>query len=306
MTIRVGMYEGSHAHIRDRLDDLKLDLDLDVVVFDREGRFDVDGALTAPEDVSLDYLWLSTHLVADDAQKAAFDVALRLKSLAVLQTFNAGLDNPIYRRIAERGVRLCNSSAQGVAIAEYVFAQILSVFHPIEEQRTMQAAREWRVTPFREISQTRWVIAGFGPIGRATAARAKAFGAHVTALRRSTERDPSVDRMGVLDDLPEVLPEADVILLACPLTEATRDLAGPAFFEATKPGAILVNIARGGVVDDAALIAALDAERLGAAVLDVFRTEPLPADDPLWSHPKVRVTPHTSFAGDGSRGRWDA
>jgi phosphoglycerate dehydrogenase-like enzyme len=94
-------------------------------------------------------------------------------------------------------------------------------------------------------------------------------------------------------------------VLACSLTEATRGLAGKRFFAAAKPGAIIVNIGRGGLVDDSALIAALDAGRLDRAILDVFHTEPLPADDPLWSHPKVHLTPHTSFAGDGVQGRWD-
>jgi len=89
------------------------------------------------------------------------------------------------------------------------------------------------------------------------------------------------------------------------LNDATRRLANDAFFDAIKPGALLVNIARGGLIDDAALLKALDAGRLAAAVLDVFHTEPLPAEDPLWAHPKIRLTSHTSFSGSGVRGRWD-
>ena len=103
-------------------------------------------------------------------------------------------------------------------------------------------------------------------------------------------------------DLPSVLPDIDVIVLACPLNDTTRGFADKAFFDAVKPGAVLVNIARGGLIDDAALIEALDSDRLAAATLDVFHTEPLPTDDPLWSHPKVNMTCHTSFSGSGVRG----
>jgi phosphoglycerate dehydrogenase-like enzyme len=104
--------------------------------------------------------------------------------------------------------------------------------------------------------------------------------------------------------LQRFLPEADVIVLACPLNNETRGFADQKFFSAIKQGALLVNIARGPLIDDAAMLAALDSGQLANAVLDVFHTEPLPETDPLWSHPKVRLTPHTSFAGNGARGRW--
>ena len=89
------------------------------------------------------------------------------------------------------------------------------------------------------------------------------------------------------------------------MNDTTRGMVDAAFFDAVKPGAILVNVARGPLIDDAALIAALDRGQVDTAVLDVFHTEPLPVDDPLWAHPKVRLTPHTSFAGDGVQHRWD-
>ncbi|MEM7525132.1 MAG: NAD(P)-dependent oxidoreductase [Pseudomonadota bacterium] len=302
--LRVAMYGPSHDHIGDRL--AALGLDLEVLTFDADGAFRIDGALVAPDQVDIDYLWLSTHVAADEARQAAFDLALALRSVDVVQTFNAGLDDPVYAALSAKGVRVCNSSAQGVAIAEYVFAQVMSLTHPVAEQRAMQAAREWRTTPFRELSRTHWLIIGHGPIGQAVVKRARAFEAEVSVIRRAAAPAEGADRTGTLADLPAFLPDADIVLLACPLNAATAGLAGPAFFNAIKPGAIFVNIARGGVVDEAALIAALDAERLETAVLDVVRTEPLPPDDPLWRHPKVRITPHTSFAGDGSRGRWDA
>jgi phosphoglycerate dehydrogenase-like enzyme len=303
MTVTVAMHEKSLAHIRPRLD--ALGLDIRVLPFDAAGSFLIDGRPVPPAEVAVDYLWLSSHIGQAGGTAAAFDLALACRSVDVLQTFNAGLDHPFYRQAAAKGIRICNSSAQSVAIAEYVMAQVLALLHPLDRQRAQQAARQWQVTRFREISRTHWLIVGYGAIGGEVARRARAFGAAVSVVRRAPAADAHVDRAGRLEDLPRFLPDADVIVLACPLTDATRGLAGARFLGAARPGAILVNVGRGGLVDDAALIAALDAGRLEAAVLDVFHTEPLPTDDPLWAHPKVRVTPHTSFAGDGVQERWD-
>ncbi|MEQ9641467.1 MAG: NAD(P)-dependent oxidoreductase [Alphaproteobacteria bacterium] len=303
MTVTVAMHERSLADIGDRLKALALDVD--VVSFGDDGNYRIGGAAVAPADVDVDYVWLSQRIGSPAARDQAFDTVLATRSVDVVQTFNAGLDHPFYRQAADRGIRICNSSAQSVAIAEYTMAQVLALFHPVDKQRRMQSEKEWAVTPFREISRTKWLIVGYGAIGGATGRRAKAFGAEIMAIRRNPTTGGEVDRAGRLEDLPGFLPEADVILLSCPLTDATRDLADAAFFAAAKPGAILVNVGRGGLIDDAALIAALDADKLECAVLDVFRTEPLPTDDPLWSHPKVRLTSHTSFAGSGVQHRWD-
>ncbi|MFY0612562.1 MAG: D-2-hydroxyacid dehydrogenase [Hyphomicrobiaceae bacterium] len=302
MTVSVGIYAKSYDNIKSRLD--ALDLDIEVFPFNAEGMFLVGGAERDPSDVDLDYLWFSQELSSEGVLPTAFKLALACRSIKVLQTFNAGLDNPAYKQIAAKGIRLCNSSAQAIAISEYVLAQVFALFQPLALQRELQAKKQWQVTPYREIARTNWLIVGFGPIGRATAERAKAFGAKITVVRRSPETGPTVDRAGTMADLPSILPDIDVIVLACPLNDTTRGFAGKAFFEAVKPDAVLVNIARGGLIDDAALIDALDNGRLGAATLDVFHTEPLPSDDPLWSHPKINITSHTSFAGSGVRTRW--
>lgn len=300
----VAMYDKSHAHIRTRLE--ALGLDLTIATFDKSGRFRLEGRDVAPADMDVDYMWLQSAIGADGFQEGAFALAQACRSVKVLQTFNAGLDHPFYKRMAQKGTRLCNSTAQGVAIAEYVMAQVLALFHPIVEQRAMQAAKQWKITPFREISQTRWVVVGFGAIGSAIGARVRAFGAPVTAIRRNPAPCAHADAVAMPADLPRCLPEADVVVLACPLNASTAGLVDAAFLAAMKPGAILVNIARGGLVDEAALIAALDRDHLSAAILDVFRTEPLPTESALWAHPKIRITSHTSFAGSGGRARWDA
>jgi len=300
--VTVAIYAKAYDQVKPLLDEMGRDIDL--VLFDVDMQLTKDGATLEPEATDIDYLWFSPEVSHDGNLGAAFDLALRVKSLDVLQTFNAGLDHPGYRQVADRGTRICNSSAQSVAISEYILGQVLAMFQRHDEQRSAQKAGQWQRLPFREIAGTNWLIVGFGPIGRATAALAKAFGAHVTVVRRSPETGPTVDRAGTLADLPHLLPDADVIVLACPLNAETRGLANRDFFANVKQGAVLVNIARGGIIDDRALIEALDSDRLAAAALDVFHTEPLPAGDPLWQHPKIRLTAHTSFFGSGTRGRW--
>lgn len=306
MAVKVGMYERGNEAIGARLSALcrEQGLALEVLTFDAEGMFDIAGTKVPPAAVDLDYLWLSPEISADKIQAPAFELAATLRAVRVVQTFNAGLDHPAYKRIAARGITICNSSAQAVAISEFCFAHTLAHYHPLQKRAELQATRTWATTRFREIARTNWLVIGYGPIGRALAKRAKAFEAHVTVLRRSPETNADVDRAGTLADLAGMAADADVIVVACPLNEQTRGAFGAEVFARTKPDALLINIARGPVVQTAALIEALDRDRLGAAVLDVNDTEPLPREDPLWAHPKVQITCHTSFAGSGGVARW--
>lgn len=301
MTVRLAMYEKSLEHIGERLN--ALGLNLEIITFDQDGKF--HNGTTSASEIEADYLWFSQHLSSEGLLPMGFQVALDMKQLDVLQTFNAGLDAPAYNQIAAKGVRICNSSAQGIAIAEYTMAQVLSLTHPIQLQQDQQAERVWKITPFRELSKMKWLIFGYGPIGSAVAERAKAFGSHISVIRRSPKKDSFIDRAGSKDDAIRFASEADIILLACSLNDQTRGMINQDFLNAVKPGAILVNIARGGVIEDSALLQALDKGIISTAVLDVFHTEPLPKEDPFWSHPNVRLTPHTSFGGDGVRPRWD-
>lgn len=303
MPITVAMYDKGYAHIGERLK--ALGLDVVVHTFDRQGQFNINGASVRPNEVAVDYMWLNSNINADGFQKGAFDLALACRSIKVLQTFNAGLDHPFYKQLSDKGTRICNSSAQAVAISEFVFGQTMALFQPILQQRELQAEGEWKITPYREISETHWMIVGFGPIGREIAKRAKAFGAKTTIVRRKSEPSEHADRVVTLAALDAELPTVDVIVLACPLNAETRGMAGETFFGKIKKGATLVNIARGALIDDAAMIRALDDGRLAGAILDVFHEEPLPAGNPFWAHPKIRMTSHTSFAGSGVRGRWD-
>jgi phosphoglycerate dehydrogenase-like enzyme len=152
----------------------------------------------------------------------------------------------------------------------------------------------------------RWLIVGFGAIGQAVAERARGFGAEVTGVRRSGGGHPLADHMGTLSEVKSSLADVDVVVLAAPLNDATRGLAGEGFFAAMKPGSMLVNVGRGDLVDEAALLAALERGAPEFAALDVFHDEPLPADSPFWDHPRVALSPHASSFGDGQAARNDA
>ena len=271
--------------------------DLDVVVLEPEGGLTLRGQPFAEADLAPDIWWLSL----DAFGKRGGDYFPRLAKsphARWVQTAFAGLDNAMFKPLARNGLTVTNSSAQAPAIAEYVTIHALSLLHPIAAQAAHQRAHEWTPVNFREVGQTRWLIVGFGNIGREIAVRAKAFGADVEAVRRSPSADGLADAVSTLADLPQRLPEADVVVLACALNDETRDLANAEFFAAMKPGAILINIGRGGLVDEDALRAGLDRDQPGQAVLDVFKAEPLPADAWFWDHPKVRVTPHASNRGE--------
>jgi len=303
MPATLAMHDASYAHISKKL--TALNLDIEVITFDKEGHFRVGDQIARAENLDVDYVWLSSHPKLVGAQDAVFEQVLNLKSVAVLQTFNAGLDHSFYKQISNTGTRICNSSAQAVAISEYVMAQVLSVFHPIDLQRTLQAEGKWEKTPFREISRSNWLIVGYGPIGQEISKRVKPFGASLSVIRRTPSQSENVDRVGTTADMTDYLADADIVVLACPLNEQTRGFADAGFFAGMKENTILVNIARGGLIDDAAMIAALDNGNLETAILDVFHQEPLEPSNPLWSHPKVRLTSHTSFSGEGVQDRWD-
>jgi len=280
-------------------------LALDLYVVEPDGTIKLNSAAVAPEAVQPEVVWASLDTFMSNQYELFFRTAMTAPGVKWVQTFNAGIEAPVFRDIVRKGIRLSNSNAQAVAMAEYVMGQVAAEWYPIGQYRSAQAAREWRRVGFRELSQSHWLIIGYGNIGREVAVRAKAFGARVTGVRRSAKADGLADAVTVLADVPRLLPETDVVILACALNDETRGLAGPSFLERMKAGSLLVNVGRGGLVDEAALIAALDGGRPAVAILDVFQKEPLPADSPLWGHKAVRVTAHTSATGGGTIARGD-
>jgi len=296
------MSEAAFHRIRDRI--AGLSPRLDIVTVPEAGRYSRDGADVSAADLAPEIVWNTQEAYMSGLLPTLMRPLLDWPSVRWLQTFNAGLDLPVFRRIMEKGVRITKSSAQGVVIAEYVLAHALSLIVPIDAQRDLQARKEWGRTQYREVSQTRWLLVGYGAIGEQIALRARAFGVDLTVVRRGAEAGLA-HRTLPLSRIAEALPDTDVVVLACALTDETRDLCNDAFFSALKPGSILINIGRGGLVDEDALRRGLEAGRPGHAVLDVFQTEPLPEDHWIWSHPRVRVSAHTSNSGDGVQPRAD-
>ena len=298
----------AYARVRDRLDAFgdRIDVVAIGVGSDGEATFSRKGQSVDPAHVDPEIYWVSLDLWPAGRLPGYFRKMMQGTKGQWAQVFSAGIDSPVFKSIMSRGLRLTKSRAQAIAIAEYVVAHALSLLHPIEAQRVAQAAHDWTRVPFREIGATHWAIVGFGAIGEEIARRARAFGVKISVVRRSVAPDPLVDVVAPMSALNGVLADADVVVLACALNDETRNMADEGFFAALKPGSILINIGRGDLVDEDALRAGLDRDQPAHAVLDVFRTEPLPQDAWFWDHPKVRVTAHASNAGDGVLARGDA
>jgi phosphoglycerate dehydrogenase-like enzyme len=194
--------------------------------------------------------------------------------------------------------RVTVTSAAGVhagPLAEFALLGVLAFARDLPRLEADQRAHRWGHYPVAELSGRTLLIVGLGQIGGEVARLAAAFGMRVIGVNRSGRTDsPHVQDIRRTDELNACLPEADAIVIAAPLTEETSGLIDAAAFARCKTGTILVNVGRGGVVDEAALIEALRSGRLAGAALEVFAREPLPADSPLWDLPNVLVSPHTA------------
>ncbi len=293
-----------HPAARDRVADrlAALGLPLQVLPLLEDGSCIADGEAAPLAETPAEAVWLTSDLAGRSFGNVLKSIAAS-RTVKWVQTFNAGLDHPGYRDIAVRGIRIGASSAQAVAISEYVFAHVLDLYQGLADRRAAQAVGEWKRLPFREVAGTVWLVVGYGNIGREIGKRAGAFGARVVGVRRSGAPAPHADEVCAMSALRDRLGDADVVVLCCPHSSETDRLVDAGFLAAMKQGAVLVNVARGGVVDDPALLAALDSGRVGAAVLDVFDPEPLPRSSPYWAHPSVRLTGHCSYAGNGTVAR---
>lgn len=200
--------------------------------------------------------------------------------------------------------RVTVTNAAGVAadmLAEYALGAMLSFSLNLRGFAERQKARQWTAGKVEPIAGKTVLILGLGKTGTAFARRAQTMGMHTIGIRARPEATPHVDEVHGQDALRDQLSRADFVLCCVPLLTSTRGLLGPAEFAAMKPGAVLVDISRGGVVDEASLLAALSSGRLKGAALDVFSQEPLPPDHPLWDFGNVIVTPHCASVYNG----WD-
>jgi phosphoglycerate dehydrogenase-like enzyme len=238
-----------------------------------------------------------------------FSAVRKAPRLAWLHVFNAGVDHPVYAEMLARGVRLTTSSgAAAAAIAQTAIAAMLMLARNVPRWLAAQARREWDPARGAEVprdlrGQTALVY-GLGRIGNEFARLARLLGLHVIGVRRSPARpQDEADELHPPAALFELAPRADWLVVCCPLTPETEGRVDAALLARLPRGARLVNVARGRIVVEQALIAALASGHLAGAYLDVFEREPLPPGSPLWAAPNVIVTPHDAGACSGNRER---
>jgi phosphoglycerate dehydrogenase-like enzyme len=211
-----------------------------------------------------------------------------------MHTFSAGVDSPFFIQLMENGVRLTNSSgATASPIAQTAILYMLSLSRNTRAWFRHQEKHEWERHEFDELDGSRLAVVGLGPIGLEIARLGVALNMEVEGIRRTPQGNEPCPTYG-FDSLNEVLGRADWVACALPLTPDTKDLFDDARFAAFKKGSRFINVGRGELVSEPALIAALQSGHLAGAGLDVFATEPLPADSPLWDFDNVIVSPHSS------------
>jgi glyoxylate/hydroxypyruvate reductase A len=268
------------------------------IVLHDDGTLTQDARPIAGGDVQPEIVFVSNDIFYGPVNEC-FALLEAWTSVRWVQSAAAGVEAPIFRALLERGTRMTRAHVTAVPIAEYVMRAVLTHYQQPHRWEAQRGRREWQHQSFREVWRSTWLVVGLGAIGGEIARRAKAFDARVVGVRRTPTGDEVVDELLSPRDLREAVPRADVVVLAAPSTEETERLVDASFLAAMKPGSVLVNVARGDLVDEPALLAALDRGTPELAVLDVFATEPLPPDSPFWAHPRVVMTPHSSGGGTG-------
>lgn len=219
-----------------------------------------------------------------------------------IQGMGAGVEQFAHAGVTRDRIVVTNASGVSAgSMAEFVIGRLLMVWKRFREAEQYQQRREYVRTYGRTFAGSTLGIVGFGSIGRAVAERVRALGVNVLGLRRSHrpgETSELADEVFGPADLHEMLSRCDAVVVAAPATEETRHLIDAAALSAMREGAVLVNVARGSLVDEAALVSALESGQLSAAVLDVFEEEPLPAQSPLWEVPNLYISAHSAVSTD--------
>jgi phosphoglycerate dehydrogenase-like enzyme len=227
---------------------------------------------------------------------APMELMAKMPRLRVAQTLTAGID--AFIPFVPAGVTLCNArGVRDAGTAEHTLALILTMLNGFPEFTRAADRSEWRFATRDGLADKTVLIVGYGSIGAAVERRLAGFECEVLRVARRPREDVSG-----LDDLPELLPRADVVVILVPGSHATRGLVDAAFLARMRAGALLVNVARGSVVDTDALVAAAASGHVRAA-LDVTDPEPLPAEHPLWTTPGVFITPHVGGASAAGQPR---
>ena len=229
------------------------------------------------------------------ARAREFVLALvKAEGLRWLHVFSAGVDHPWFQQLLARGVRITTSSgASAVPIAQTVTLYLLALSRDLRKWTDAQQRKAWEPHDIVDLQQQVLGVLGMGPIGREVARLGTALHMRVVGMTRSPKGDEPCETWP-LSRLRELLPQVDWLVLALPLTSETRGILSADAIARMKPGACVLNVGRGDLVDETALGKALESGALGGAGLDVFAEEPLSPESPLWSLPNVIITPHSS------------
>ncbi|SJZ75194.1 Phosphoglycerate dehydrogenase [Enhydrobacter aerosaccus] len=230
------------------------------------------------------------------------DLIPQAGKLKFIQSISAGVDQYSKEQLAAKQVRLASASGVNArAVAEHAMSLILAVARRLPEARDNQHKKMWRgmigdlTQREDELGGKTLLVVGMGRIGSHLAKLAKAFDMKVIGIRRDPAQGANgADSIHAMTDLVKLVPQADFVALACALTPETTGLMSAGAFAAMKPSSVFVNVARGKVADEAALIETMKGGKIWAAALDVTAEEPLPAASPLWDMPNVFITPHTA------------
>jgi phosphoglycerate dehydrogenase-like enzyme len=219
-------------------------------------------------------------------------------NLRWIQLISAGVPQELCPPARQAGVTVTNlAGLYGNSIAEHALALMVMLARNLHTVVQNQQARKWDhdvSLTMSDLQGRTLAVVGLGNIGLGIAHLARAYGMRVLGCRRTDRTAPEVDRVYGRKDLPEMLGEADYVAVAAPLTAHTEGMLGPAEFQAMKRGAVYINVSRGGVAQEKALIEALKSGQVAAAGMDVFASEPLPREHPFWSMPQVIISPHYS------------
>lgn len=268
--------------------------DVQIVCVDSDGNFD-----QAPLDAEVYINWF--YLKRTTLHK----VLASAPALRWHHTVSAGVNHILTPTFIERNLILTNSAGvNAVAVAEFVLTFMLYQTKQIANLKNLQHQRNWiKGLELQELMDKTLLIIGTGSVGIAIAQRAKAFGMKVLGARRHPQPVPEFDEVVGLDRWRSLLPLADYLVIAIPLTPETQGMIDESALRAMNSHAYLINVARGAVVDEPALLKALTEGWIGGAALDTFFTEPLPPESPFWSLPNVFVTPHCAGASPPVRQR---
>ena len=223
----------------------------------------------------------------------------RFKKLEFIQLTSAGLDRVPLDYLKEKGIKLFNAKGvYSIPMAEWVVLKILEIYKKSRVFYKNQELHKWeKQRDLLELTDKTAAIIGYGSVGTEIAKRLKAFGANVISVDRQVKEDDYVDESILIDDLDAALEKSDVIILTLPLTAETKHLINEEKIKVMKDNAVLINVSRGGIIDETALIESLKEDKFLGVALDVFEEEPL-NESPLWDFENVIITPHNSFVSD--------